>query len=90
MLRALGYDPLANPPDYGEPDARVADNTVHIEQDADYWRQRAEEIEADNPLKNLTIKYQQQMKENMEKMKKEKEKNKKKNKTQKARHLSNE
>ena len=74
MLRALGYDPLANPPNYGEPEARVKDNTVHIEQDADYWRQRAEEIAADNPLKNLTLKYQQKMKENLEMVKKIKEK----------------
>ena len=82
MLRTLGYDPLANPPDYGEPDPRVANNTVHIEQDADYWKQRAEEIAADNPLKNLTLKYQEMRKINMEKMKKKKEDMEKMNRTQ--------
>lgn len=40
MLRVLGYDPLANPPNYGEPDPNVADNTIHIKKNADFWKQK--------------------------------------------------
>ncbi|KAL3856522.1 hypothetical protein ACJMK2_011268 [Sinanodonta woodiana] len=44
MLKTLGYDPEANPPDYGKPDPRVANNTLHIQQNLDYWKQREDEI----------------------------------------------
>lgn len=30
MLSVLGYDPFANPPDYGKPDAWVEDNTSKV------------------------------------------------------------
>lgn len=30
MLARLGYDPYANPPNYGRPDARVLDNTRRV------------------------------------------------------------
>lgn len=30
MLSVLGYDPYANPPNYGKPDAVVADNTRQV------------------------------------------------------------
>lgn len=30
MLSVLGYDPFANPPDYGKPDAWVKDNTSKV------------------------------------------------------------
>ncbi|CAL1543362.1 unnamed protein product [Lymnaea stagnalis] len=40
MLRTLGYDPKANPPNYGQPDPYVADNTIHIKKNADFWKQR--------------------------------------------------
>lgn len=30
MLSVLGYDPYANPPDYGKPDAWVQDNTSKV------------------------------------------------------------
>lgn len=30
MLSVLGYDPYANPPDYGKPDAWVEDNTYKV------------------------------------------------------------
>lgn len=30
MLSVLGYDPYANPPDYGKPDAWVQDNTFKV------------------------------------------------------------
>ncbi|XP_075154500.1 tyrosylprotein sulfotransferase isoform X2 [Haematobia irritans] len=33
MLSVLGYDPFANPPDYGKPDAWVEDNTSKLNKD---------------------------------------------------------
>lgn len=30
MLSVLGYDPYANPPEYGKPDSWVADNTFKV------------------------------------------------------------
>lgn len=30
MLSVLGYDPYANPPDYGKPDSWVQDNTFKV------------------------------------------------------------
>jgi len=44
MLRTLGYDPDENPPNYGKPDPKVADNTLHIQQNVDFWKRREEEI----------------------------------------------
>lgn len=32
MLSRLGYDPLANPPNYGRPDPKVLDNTRRVSQ----------------------------------------------------------
>lgn len=44
MLMTLGYDPEANPPNYGKPDPDVADNTLHIKSNADFWRQREKDV----------------------------------------------
>ena len=33
MLRHLGYDPFANPPDYGDADLKVKENTNDIQVD---------------------------------------------------------
>lgn len=44
MLQTLGYSPYENPPNYGKPDPRVADNTMHIQQNMDYWKKREQEI----------------------------------------------
>lgn len=41
MLRRLGYDPYANPPNYGDPDSRIKENTYHIQTNRDYWKQLA-------------------------------------------------
>lgn len=30
MLSVLGYDPYANPPDYGKPDSYVQENTYKV------------------------------------------------------------
>lgn len=44
MLQTLGYDPAKSPPDYGKPDPKVADNTMHIKQNMEYWRKKEQEI----------------------------------------------
>lgn len=42
MLSKLGYDPNANPPNYGEPDPKIKENTFHVQQNREYWKQLAE------------------------------------------------
>lgn len=37
VLKKLGYDPNANPPNYGEPDLEVADNTNDVLRDKEKW-----------------------------------------------------
>jgi len=49
MLRTLGYDPEANPPNYGSPDPKVADNTLHIQQNVNYWKKREQLLLQRNP-----------------------------------------
>lgn len=44
MLAKLGYDPQANPPNYGSPDAFVADNTRRIRDQNTLWEQRANNL----------------------------------------------
>ena len=44
MLRVLGYDPEANPPNYGQPDPKVADNTLHVQKNQDFWQKRERDI----------------------------------------------
>lgn len=44
MLSVLGYDPYANPPNYGKPDAIVADNTRQVIENLDVWEERARKL----------------------------------------------
>ncbi|KAB7498257.1 Protein-tyrosine sulfotransferase [Armadillidium nasatum] len=44
MLAVLGYDPLANPPSYGKPDAIVANNTLKIQKDSKKWQSKAQQV----------------------------------------------
>ena len=44
MLEKLGYDPYAYPPKYGDPDQFVADNTLHIKNNEDFWRKKGQEV----------------------------------------------
>ncbi|KAL3270344.1 hypothetical protein HHI36_009392 [Cryptolaemus montrouzieri] len=44
MLSVLGYDPYANPPEYGKPDAEIASNTRNIEKNKTLWEQKAKEM----------------------------------------------
>lgn len=39
MLKRLGYDPDANPPNYGQPDQVIIDNTRLVNKNLDYWKQ---------------------------------------------------
>ena len=55
MLRTLGYDPDSNPPNYGNPDPKVADNTLHIQQNINFWKTREEEILKRNTPKKPAV-----------------------------------
>lgn len=43
MLRRLGYDPLANPPNYGNPDKNIQDMTLEIKHNNEYWNDIAKQ-----------------------------------------------
>jgi len=45
MLKVFGYDPHANPPNYGQPDAEVVKNTNDIVQNNELWQQQEELIQ---------------------------------------------
>uniref|UniRef100_A0A1B6DNH9 Protein-tyrosine sulfotransferase n=1 Tax=Clastoptera arizonana TaxID=38151 RepID=A0A1B6DNH9_9HEMI len=51
MLNKLGYDPEANPPNYGSPDAFVADNTRKIRDQVSYWEKKASNLNL--PIEDL-------------------------------------
>ncbi|CAH0772707.1 unnamed protein product [Bemisia tabaci] len=53
MLAKLGYDPNANPPTYGYPDAVVQDNTYKIKQESDKWKEKAEKLLLRTHVENL-------------------------------------
>lgn len=38
MLKLLGYDPFANPPNYGDSDLRIKLNTLDVERNKEYWK----------------------------------------------------
>ncbi|EFA09909.1 protein-tyrosine sulfotransferase [Tribolium castaneum] len=44
MLSVLGYDPYANPPNYGRPDDVVATNTKDIQKHKGDWEKKAKEM----------------------------------------------
>lgn len=44
MLSTLGYDPQANPPAYGTPDAEVDRNSQQVRAHGDVWRLRAQQV----------------------------------------------
>lgn len=44
MLAVLGYDPLANPPNYGSPDSFVQDNTRRIKANPRLWEHKAKTL----------------------------------------------
>ncbi len=53
MLRKLGYDPFANPPNYGDADPKIKENTFHIQTNKEYWKELAKKYSIhvkDTPL----------------------------------------
>ena len=42
MLSVLGYDPHANPPNYGEADLKIKMNTQDVKTNKEYWGRLAE------------------------------------------------
>jgi len=44
MLASLGYNPAANPPDYGKPDSFVISKMKEIEKNRDTWREKEQEM----------------------------------------------
>ncbi|KAK9496819.1 hypothetical protein O3M35_012948 [Rhynocoris fuscipes] len=44
MLAKLGYDPEANPPNYGLPDTMVVDNTRNVAKNSQLWEEKASEL----------------------------------------------
>lgn len=44
MLSLLGYDPTANPPDYGKPDSFVQQNMIELERDRKVWEAKEKEV----------------------------------------------
>jgi protein-tyrosine sulfotransferase len=41
MLKVLGYDPTANPPNYGTPDESVLKKTKEIRENSQVWYEKA-------------------------------------------------
>jgi len=44
MLSRLGYDADSYPPSYGQADALVANNTLLVKQNMEYWQHKAQDI----------------------------------------------
>lgn len=44
MLQVLGYDPNANPPNYGKPDDIVVKKTQDIHENGEKWYKKAVEL----------------------------------------------
>ncbi|XP_055587575.1 protein-tyrosine sulfotransferase [Uranotaenia lowii] len=44
MLSVLGYDPYANPPDYGKPDSFVQENTYKVRSNPQMWEHKVKEL----------------------------------------------
>jgi hypothetical protein len=58
MLSVLGYDPLANPPDYGKPDIFVIDKMQNIERNKDEWNAKEQEMmKIRESIRNSLIKH---------------------------------
>ncbi|WKY00373.1 hypothetical protein Q1695_014880 [Nippostrongylus brasiliensis] len=56
MLRQLGYDPNANPPNYGQPDELVSQKTDDVHKNGDEWYRKAVQVvndpaRVDKPVK---------------------------------------
>ena len=45
MLEKLGYDASSVPPNYGDPDQSVQQNTAHIREQHEYWKVRELQVQ---------------------------------------------
>lgn len=50
MLSILGYDPYANPPNYGNADSWVKDNTLKVKAEKNLWESKAKQILNRDPV----------------------------------------
>jgi len=53
MLQKLGYDPFGNPPNYGEPEKAVKENTDDIQKNHNFWENKAHEVKGDISRRTL-------------------------------------
>lgn len=62
MLEVLGYDPNANPPNYGDPDAFVMAKMKSIDDNKEMWQKKEEELikQREDMRKRLTAQGKQQ------------------------------
>ena len=58
MLQRLGYNPDSYPPNYGKPDKAVADNTLFVKNNEEYWNRKLD-------LLNISIPSSQDSKQNI-------------------------
>lgn len=57
MLQILGYDPNANPPNYGEPDSFVVDKMKDLEENKLLWQKKElEMLKQRESIRNLVLK----------------------------------
>ncbi len=55
MLERLGYNPQGYPPNYGDADKFVMDNTIHIKNNEDLWRKKSQDvINMSKPPRHIT------------------------------------
>ena len=54
MLKVLGYDPNANPPNYGQADQEILNNTNILNQNVEYWEAKKVQLmkEMEKPMDN--------------------------------------
>lgn len=57
MLKKLGYDPKANPPNYGEPDSLVVDNMNELDKNKLKWENKEKMVKGlrEQLRKNIMI-----------------------------------
>lgn len=55
MLSVFGYDPNANPPNYGNPDSFVVDNTKDIEKNKEHWELVAGAVKSNSKKNKSSI-----------------------------------
>ena len=55
MLDRLGYDPYANPPNYGKPDDFVQNNTNSIHTNPEIWQERAKSLLTMSPEEAIKL-----------------------------------